>query len=68
LLDHVDVGSEGPLVKVHLVATRDHIETLVALVAGFLGVEPPASSASPGAPAGGPVPPAAPGSKGSPPP
>jgi hypothetical protein len=68
LLDHVDVGTEGPLVKVHLVATRDHIETLVALVAGFLGVEPPASSASPGAPTGGPAPPAPPGPKGSPPP
>jgi hypothetical protein len=48
LFDHVDVSTEGPLVKAHLVATRDHIETLVALVAGFLGVEPPAPSASPG--------------------
>ncbi len=41
LLDHVDVTAEGSQVKVHLVATRDHIETLVLLVGGFLGVEPP---------------------------
>jgi hypothetical protein len=41
LLDHVEVSAEGSLVKVHLLATREHIETLVALVGGFLGVEPP---------------------------
>jgi hypothetical protein len=46
LLDHVEVSSEGPLVKVHLVATRDHVETLVALVGGFLGVEPPGTGPS----------------------
>jgi hypothetical protein len=45
VLDHVDVSTEGSLVKAHLVATRDHIETLVALVGGFLGVEPPPSDA-----------------------
>lgn len=44
VLDRVDVSTEGNLVKAHLVATRDHIETLVALVGGFLGVEPPGSS------------------------
>jgi hypothetical protein len=65
LLDHVDVTTEGPLVKVHLVATRDHIETLVALVAGFLGVEPPAPSAAPsGSPPSSPARP--PGPRGSP--
>jgi hypothetical protein len=41
LLDHVDVSAEGSLVKVHVPATRDHIETIMALVGGFLGIEPP---------------------------
>jgi hypothetical protein len=41
LLDRVDVTAEGSLVKVHLVATRDQIQTLVVLVGEFLGVEPP---------------------------
>ncbi len=49
LLDHVEVSSEGSTVKVHLQATRDHIETLVALVGGFLGVEPPVAPADPSA-------------------
>jgi len=40
LFDHVEVTTEGPLVKVHLVVTLDQIETLTALVAGFLGVQP----------------------------
>jgi hypothetical protein len=40
LFDHVEVTSEGPLVKAHLVVTLDQIETLTALVAGFLGVQP----------------------------
>ncbi|MGH7434685.1 MAG: hypothetical protein ACRENE_03345 [Polyangiaceae bacterium] len=59
LLDHVEVSAEGPLVKVHLLATRDHIETLLALVAGFMGLEPPpapsgsAAPAPPGSPAPG---------------
>lgn len=41
LLDHVDVTSEGPMVKVHLTATRDQIATMVNLVATFLHVAPP---------------------------
>ncbi len=40
LLDRVDVTTEGALVKAHLPVTLDQIETLTALVAGFLGVEP----------------------------
>jgi hypothetical protein len=37
------VTAEGNVVKVHVQATRDHIETIVSLVGGFLGVEPPPS-------------------------
>ncbi len=59
LFDHVDVTSEGPLVKAHLVVTLDQIETLTALVGGFLGVQPepgaPLPSTSPGAPRRPPV-------------
>jgi hypothetical protein len=50
LFDHVEVTSEGGLVHAHLVVTLDQIETLTALVAGFLGVQPdlaPRSSPTP---------------------
>jgi hypothetical protein len=40
LLDHVDVTPDGKLVRLHLTATRDQIETLVVLVGDFLGVKP----------------------------
>lgn len=40
LLDHVEVRSEGNVVKLHLTATRDQVETLVSLVGDFLGVQP----------------------------
>ena len=51
LFNRVDVTTEGPLVKAHLVVTLDQIETLTALVAGFLGVQPDVSPPSaPGAP------------------
>jgi hypothetical protein len=53
LFDHVDVTTEGALVKAHLVVTLDQIETLTALVAGFLGVQPdvsPPSAPAPGVP------------------
>jgi hypothetical protein len=46
LLDHVEVTTDGALVKAHVIATRDHIETLMTLVGGFLGVEPPAPAPS----------------------
>jgi hypothetical protein len=64
LLDHVEVTSERSTVKVQLTATRDQIETLVAIVGGYLGVQPPAPSmpgaaAPPAAPLPG-VPPGAP--------
>jgi hypothetical protein len=49
LFDHVDITSEGPLVKAHIVVTLDQIETLTALVAGFLGVQPPPGAPMPGA-------------------
>ncbi len=41
LLDGVDVTTEGSVVKVHLTASKEQIATLVNLVAGFLGVQPP---------------------------
>jgi hypothetical protein len=40
LLDHVDVGTDGSVVKAHLTATRDQIETLVTLVGDLLGIPP----------------------------
>jgi hypothetical protein len=40
LLDHVDVGAEGNLVRLHLTASRRQIETLVNLVGSLLGVSP----------------------------
>jgi hypothetical protein len=48
LLNHVEVTTDGAQVKVHLLATRDQIETLTTLVGDFLGVTLPApvSSAS----------------------
>jgi len=46
LLDHVELTTEGSVVKAHLVATREQIETLVTLVGEFLGVEPPGPPAS----------------------
>jgi hypothetical protein len=58
LLDRVDVGIEGTVVKVHLTVTRDQIETLVALVGDFLGVQPGAAppTASTTAPYSAPLP------------
>jgi hypothetical protein len=54
LFDRTEVSAEGSLVKVHLTASLDQIETLMTLVGGFLGVQsagppaPPASSTSRG--------------------
>jgi hypothetical protein len=57
LLDRVDVGTEGTVVKVHLTVTRDQIETLVTLVGDFLGVQPGAPpTASTTTPYSAPVP------------
>jgi hypothetical protein len=56
LLDHVGVTTDGSTVKLRLTATRDQIETMVTLVGGFLGVQPPAPSASPEAPPPTPLP------------
>ncbi len=47
LLDQVTVTSEGNLVKLHLRATRDQIETLVALVGSLLGLPPPGQAPTP---------------------
>lgn len=52
LFDHVEVTSEGPLVKAHMVVTLDQIETLTALVAGFLGVQPDVAPPPAPAPSG----------------
>ena len=41
LLDHVEVTTEGGVVHAHLTASRDQIETLVALVGDLLGIHPP---------------------------
>jgi hypothetical protein len=43
LLDGAEVTTEGRVVHVHLTASRDQIETLVALVGKLLGVDPPGS-------------------------
>ncbi len=45
LFDRVEVTTEGPLVKMHVPVTLDQIQTLTALVAGFLGVSPDLSPA-----------------------
>jgi len=47
LLDHVDVTTDDNVVRAHVVATLDQIETLVTLVGDFLGIEPPAPPGSP---------------------
>ena len=49
LLDHVEVSPEGSVVRVHLTASRDQIETLVSLVGDWFGVRP-GGATSPGAP------------------
>ncbi len=70
LFDHVQVSADGNLVKAHLTATRDHLETLVALVASLLGVAPPNGLAPPGrvVPPGDPIaPPSRRGTPGVPP-
>jgi hypothetical protein len=54
LFDHVEISSEGPMVKVHILVTLDQIETLTALVGGFLGVQPELGAPVPSA---GPPPP-----------
>jgi hypothetical protein len=41
LLDDVEVKAQGSGVKVHLTASRGQIETVIALVGGFLGVDLP---------------------------
>ncbi len=51
LFDHVETSSEGPMVKSHLVVTLDQIETLTALVASFLGVQPGLRAPPPDSPA-----------------
>ncbi len=44
LLDGVDVTSEGGLVKAHVTASKEQVVSLLNLVAGFLGVQPPRSA------------------------
>jgi hypothetical protein len=44
LLDDVEVSSEGATVKARILATRDQIETIAALVGNFLGVQPPGAA------------------------
>jgi hypothetical protein len=41
VFDRVQTGYDGPMVKSHLTVTLDQIETLVALVSAFLGLQPP---------------------------
>jgi len=53
LLDDVEVRADGSLVKVHLTATREQIETVVALVGGYMGVDLPVPDGGPAAPATG---------------
>jgi len=49
LFDRVEVKTEGALVRAYIPVTLDQIETLTALVGGFLGVEPDLSPPSPSA-------------------
>ena len=49
LVDHIEVTSEGPMVKVHVTATRDQIATTINLVAGQLGVAGPPANPAPSA-------------------
>jgi hypothetical protein len=44
LLDGFDTSSDGPMMKAHLSASKEQIESILGLVGGFLGVAPPASS------------------------
>jgi len=48
LFDHVAVFPDGNVVKVHLTATRDQIETVVTLVGDLLGVTPEETQAPAG--------------------
>lgn len=50
LLDSFDTSSDGPMVKGHLSASKEQIESILALVGGFLGVPPAGSGAPPAAP------------------
>jgi hypothetical protein len=50
LLDHVDVTTDASLVKVHVGATLDQIETLLTLVGSLLGVQPESPAAASVAP------------------
>jgi hypothetical protein len=54
LFDRVEVTTEGPLVKAHIPVTLDQIQTIAALVASFLGLEPPAAASATPAPRRGP--------------
>lgn len=45
LVDHIEVTSEGPMVRVHVTATREQIATVIGFVAGTLGVAPPPNPA-----------------------
>jgi hypothetical protein len=47
LFDHTEVGADGNRVTLHLTATLDHVETLMTLVGGFLGVQAGGSTAQP---------------------
>jgi hypothetical protein len=46
ILDHVDVTSEGKLVKAHLTASLEQIANLVSLVGGIIGVDDPETAPS----------------------
>jgi len=50
LLDHVEVSTEGSVVHVHLVASRDQIEVLVSVVGEHFGIHPPSPSPTGSAP------------------
>ncbi|HLK36969.1 MAG TPA: hypothetical protein VKU41_09490 [Polyangiaceae bacterium] len=47
LLDRAEVTADGDRVKVHVLATLDHISTLMTLVGAFLGVQPPEGAGPP---------------------
>jgi hypothetical protein len=54
ILDDVDVGSEGKLVKIHRTASRHQIEMVVALIAAQFHLDPHAPVVQPAPPASAP--------------
>jgi hypothetical protein len=57
LLNHVEVRGDGPTVRMHLSASREQIQVVLAFVAGQLGVTLPPEPGASASPATAPTPP-----------